>query len=285
MGVVQLNQVKTRVLATCGPLVDVTDVSPAERDTATLTRGLAAWVIMQMTDLTPEESASAVTDGFNDNGVDAISVDMQSSTVYLVQSKWNQSGTGSPALGDVHKFIQGFRDVINAEFDRFNDKVRLKQKELDAALSNPNVKFVLLIAHTGQEDLSAPARTAIEDLLREINDPIDTASFQMLSQAELHGFLSRGVHGISPSLHVTLYDWGSTQEPYAAYYGQVEATAVAEWFSNHGTRLFAKNIRQFLGQDSEVNTSIIETLQTRPEHFWYLNNGVTVLCERVATWT
>ena len=282
MGVVQLNQVKTRVLATCGPFVDVTDVSPAERDTATLTRGLAAWAIMQMTDLTAEESASAVTDGFNDNGVDAISVDMQSSTVYLVQSKWNQSGTGSPALGDVHKFIQGFRDVINAEFGRFNDKVRLKQKELDAALSNPNVKFVLLIAHTGQGDLSAPARTAIEDLLREINDPIDTASFQMLSQAELHGFLSRGVHGISPSLHVTLYDWGSTQEPYAAYYGQVEATAVAEWFSNHGTRLFAKNIRQFLGQDSEVNTSIIETLQTRPEHFWYLNNGVTVLCERVA---
>ncbi len=104
----------------------------------------------------------------------------------------------------------------------------------------------------------------------------------MLSQAELRGFLIRGIHGTSPDLEVTLYDWGSTQEPYAAYYGQVEASAVAGWFADHGTRLFDKNIRQFLGQDSEVNASIIDTLHNQPEHFWYLNNGITVLCERVA---
>ncbi len=103
----------------------------------------------------------------------------------------------------------------------------------------------------------------------------------MLSQVELHQFLSQDIRGASADLEVTLYDWGSTQEPYAAYYGRVEATAVAAWYAEHGTRLFDKNIRQFLG-DSEVNASIIDTLHDHPDRFWYLNNGVTVLCERVA---
>lgn len=282
MGVVQLNQIKTHVQRVFQPLIDVSDVRAGEEEVVGLTRGLAAWVIAQLTQSAAGEAASAVTDGFNDNGIDAIAVDTANSVVYLVQTKWNQSGKGSPALGDVHKFIQGFRDIINAEFGRFNEKVGAKAQELEAALSDPNVKFVLVIAHTGQEALSDPAQAAIQGLLDEINDPIDTATFEMLSQAKLHGFLSRGIHGAIPDLNVTLYDWGSTQEPYAAYYGQVEAGAVAQWFADHGTRLFHKNIRQFLGHDSEVNASIIDTLRNKPEHFWYLNNGVTVLCERVA---
>ena len=280
VGIVQLNQIKTKIVESVGGLVDVSDVM-GDHDTVRLTRGLAAWVISQLTELTPENAAAAVTDGFRDNGIDAIAVDAENSVVYLVQSKWDQKGTGSPTLGDVHKFIQGFRDIVNAEFDRFNEKVQAKQRELEAALGDPDVRFVLVIAHTGQQALSEPARTAVDDLLKELNEPIDTASFEMLTQVELHAFLTRGIHGAPPDLKVTLYDWGTTQEPYAAYYGQVEASAVAEWFRKHGIRLFDKNIRQFLGQDSEVNASIIDTLRNRPEHFWYLNNGITILCERV----
>jgi len=41
-----------------------------------------------------------------------------------------RQGTGSPAAGDIHKFIQGFRDIINANFDQFNQKVQAKKVEL-----------------------------------------------------------------------------------------------------------------------------------------------------------
>ncbi len=282
MSVVQLNQIKTRVLDSCGSLVDVADVKSKDEDEARLTRGLAAWALTQVAGATSPDAANAVTDGPDDNGIDAILVDTSSSVVYLVQSKWNKKGIGSPAVGDVHKFIQGFRDIVNAEFGRFNEKVRSKQRELETALGDPNVKFVLILAHSGQEILSQHASVAIDGLLDEVNDPIDTASFEMLTQAELHSFLSRGIRGSSPDIEATLYDWGAVQEPYAAFYGQVEASTVAEWFNAHGIRLFDKNIRQFLGQDSEVNASIIDTLVNKPEHFWYLNNGITVLCERVA---
>ncbi len=112
---------------------------------------------------------------------------------------------------------------MNAEFVRFNAKVQAKRKALVVALNDPDVRFVLVIAHSGQDPLSSQATAAIQGLLAEVNDPIDTASFTMLSQAELHQFLTTGIHGKPPDLGVTLYDWGSNPEAkYAAYYGQVE---------------------------------------------------------------
>ncbi len=282
MGVVQLNQLKAKITDGVGKHVDVGDVHSGQEDGARLTRGLAAFAVMHLLDLDEKTAAASVTDGFNDNGIDAIYVDVDSSRVYLVQSKWSNAGTGSPALGDVQKFLKGFADLINAEFDRFNEKVKAKQSDLEKALADPNVQFVLVFAHSGQEALSDPAKHALENVLKDVNDPIETASFTLLSQAELHAFLVHAVHGKAPDLAVTLHDWGSTQEPYAAYYGQVEASDVAEWFKKHNVRLFAKNLRQFLGRGSDVNDSLIDTLINNPGRFWYFNNGITVLCEQVA---
>src|SRR6266478_1838696 len=43
-------------------------------------------------------------------------------------------------------------------------------------------------------------------------------------------------------------------------------------------RLFARNIRGFLGRASDVNRSIEETLKDELQNFWYFNNGVTIIC-------
>jgi hypothetical protein len=42
-------------------------------------------------------------------------------------------------------------------------------------------------------------------------------------------------------------------------------------------RLFARNIRGFLG-DNAINEGMKETLQQEAEHFWYFNNGITIVC-------
>jgi hypothetical protein len=280
MGIIQLNQIQSRILEKYDGKVDVSDA--ADPDMALRTRGLAAWVVEELSGCTEAQAAHSVVDGFRDNGLDAIHVDDANSVVYLVQSKWSSNGSGSTAVGDIHKFIQGFRDLVNAEFDRFNEKVRAKQGDLEKALNDPNVTFMLVLAHTGTSPLAAEGRLVIDGLLSDVNDPIDTAAFESLTQAELHAFLRRGVRGAQPDLRVTLHEWGHTQDPYAAYYGQVDASAVADWFTTYRSALFDKNLREFLGRSSEVNASLLETLRSAPERFWYLNNGVTVLCERVA---
>src|SRR5271165_3466297 len=55
---------------------------------------------------------------------------------------------------------------------------------------------------------------------------------------------------------------------------------IAELFEKAGSRLFARNVRGYLGHDqSSVNEAMAETLQDEPDHFFYYNNGITILCE------
>jgi len=54
---------------------------------------------------------------------------------------------------------------------------------------------------------------------------------------------------------------------------------IAELFANAGTRLFARNVRGYLGQRPPVNEAMKETLQDEPDRFFYYNNGITILCE------
>lgn len=55
---------------------------------------------------------------------------------------------------------------------------------------------------------------------------------------------------------------------------------MADLWSTHKEDLFAKNIRSFVGF-SDVNEGIKETLSKNPKSFFYFNNGVTVLCNRI----
>jgi hypothetical protein len=59
-------------------------------------------------------------------------------------------------------------------------------------------------------------------------------------------------------LQVVLYDWGQVREPYQGFYGQVAASDVAEWLTKYQNRLFAPNLRVFLGV-TQVNASMVET--------------------------
>lgn len=77
-------------------------------------------------------------------------------------------------------------------------------------------------------------------------------------------------------LTITLKSWGKIESPFKAFYGQVNGSEIFQWWQNHRTTLFKKNIRGILG-DTSVNQSIRDTLQEAPDNFWYFNNGITML--------
>jgi hypothetical protein len=51
---------------------------------------------------------------------------------------------------------------------------------------------------------------------------------------------------------------------------------VARLFKSTGVKLFARNIRGFLG-GTGINQAMEATLSERPEYFWYFNNGITIV--------
>jgi AIPR protein len=251
-----------------------------ERNSALLTRSLAAYALTMAADVDPRVAAAAIVDGFDDNGLDAIQVNKDEKRVYVVQSKWDNSGSGGLQLGDVQKFLQGFRDLVEARFDRFNAKVRAMQAEILDALDDPLVRFVLVLAHSGSQPLSSHARRSVDDLLNEFNEMQDTVSLRHMGLKDFVEHVTAEAQGRSIRLEVMLHEWAQVKQPYSAYYGRVDATDVASWLLAHGQDLFARNLRKFL-QSTEVNEAIIGTLKTCPQKFWYFNNGITVLSQNL----
>ena len=54
--------------------------------------------------------------------------------------------------------------------------------------------------------------------------------------------------------------------------------AVGELYVHAGIRLFARNVRGFLG-NTQINRGMETTLRKEPQFFWYYNNGITVVCD------
>jgi hypothetical protein len=264
--------------------VDLSDVAlsdDATQRSTFLTRSLAAFPVVAFTGASPAEVALGVTDGTGDNGIDLVHYDTTQERLYLVQAKWRADGNGSPAVADVQKFLQGIRDLVNLDFDRFNAKVQSLARVITGALDNPRVTIEALFVHTGSQEQTEQIDNLYGDLLSVMNDGGEILVLRTLKQSDIHGLVSGEVEGVGIDLDIALFDWGQLSDPYVAYYGQVSASDVAAWHREHGSALFARNLRKFI-VNSDVNHTIADSVRSAPDSFWYLNNGVTMLCQSIS---
>ena len=280
MGVIQVRQIRSYLLNTFNGLIDISDHtkrSAYEQDSVLLSRSLAAFAVMHLAGVEAQIAASSITDGFKDNGIDAIHYDEKEKRLYLVQAKWNHEGKGSIGHGDALKVVRGIRDLFKPNYAKFNAKVQSKSAEIDKALLSGDMRVVLVIIYSGQEPMHQDVKEEFDDLLQRMNDTgEDVLSYQVIRQSNIHGFIVSGAKGAPLNLEVAIHNWGMTREPYKSFYGQVAASDIAQWDIHH-PRLFAPNLRLFLGS-TEVNQSLIDTLRNSPKNFWYYNNGITALC-------
>lgn len=266
------------------PLLDLSDLSPAKvadpEASEKLTRALAAAAVISVALADDVKAAQSVTDGTDDRGIDALLVDSAHSGLLLVQSKWSKDGRGSISKGDLLKFIDGFREMMQYEWSVFNPKIRARSAAIEGVLDDPNVRIILCLATSSDTDLSTDAAKVIKSFLREVNTaglpPMVTFQHVKLSDVHAATIGRRAIH-----LDATLENWGPIGEPFTAQYGVINASDLADWYRIHGERLFESNIRQPLGR-TPVNEAIRDTLIDTPEQFWYLNNGVTVLADHIA---
>jgi len=113
----------------------------SQQESAFLTRSLGAYALTMAADIEPRVAAASIVDGFDDNGLDAIYVNKDEKRVYVVQAKWDKSGSGGFELGDIHKFLQGFRDLVETRFNRFNSRVRAMQAVIRMAVPEALTRF------------------------------------------------------------------------------------------------------------------------------------------------
>ena len=229
---------------------------PEQKSKAFLTRALGALAVSLLTDAPMDDLCRYITDGPRDGGIDVIFFDANERTLFLVQTKWHSDGNGSINLGDTLKFIEGVRRVLENDVDELNDRVKARKLDIERALFDANAKFVLVLAHTGQDALGDEVECAIQNYVSAQNDTSELMSLRVLKQADLHRAVAAGVAGAPISVEVQLTSWGHIREPHYSVYGQVCAADIAAWLDSHGPRLFESNLRHFLGRSS-VNQDIV----------------------------
>lgn len=287
MSIIHVNQIATKIKELFGNLIDTSDLSPTDTqyETKLLTRCLAAYAVFCIGGSTETEAANSVIDGGNDNGIDAIYYSPVTKRMTLVQSKWSKKGIGEPDSGDIRKFKDGVKDLVSLSFDRFNKKVEKMRKTIEVALTAFDTKFDIIVIHTGNQLLSEHSQRVMNDLVSELNDAGDGSSddiviFHQLNQAKIHTSLAKGVDGEPIKLEIGLSQWGKIEDPYLAFFGIVSGDEIHEWYNTHGNKLFSKNIRQMLGS-TDVNDEIKNTIENAPDKFWYYNNGITLIADKV----
>ena len=266
-------------------LIDMSDLKPGlsqeEVRTHFLTRAQAAFALSVLSEADPSAAGAAVTDGHFDNGLDAIHFDITEKTLYLVQSKWSKNGTKTLEEGDCGKFLKGVEKLIRGDFSEFNERIRKREAELNQFLKRSDVRITLVVAYSSSQQLSDSVRDTLLEFLKQQNNVGDTEVFslEVLNLAKLYGFLSGSAVTNKIKLQIALSEWGTMEDPYRAYYGQAMVSDIANWAA-HGKRLLDKNLRFYRGS-TDINDAIESTLAGQPEHFWYFNNGITILCSKV----
>lgn len=255
-------------------LEDIKYLPEAAQEPKFLSRALAALAIRHLVGSESSEAGASVIDGEDDCGIDAVAVTEAPPRLWLVQSKWSAQGNAGLDQASALKMRNGLDFLLNTDFAQFNARFQAMAHRVDAVLGDPDVEIRLVIALLGRPTLADPVQRVFDDIVRAA----PMASVQVLGLLEFHDVVRLGIADPKINLSARLESCGQLQEPYQAYYGTMAAGEIAEWYSCYGNRLFAQNIRKSLGL-TPVNRGMIETLVEAPEHFWYFNNGITVLCD------
>jgi hypothetical protein len=241
-----------------------------------LSRSLAAFAIEKLANVTPAQAANSVTDGGDDNGIDAIYFDRAGNTLYVVQSKIGDA----PSMIENKAFCDGIRDIIRVRFDRFNANFARLQPDIEEALETDGVQIVACNVHLG-DNLGPHVVRDLEELKVDLNRFIFRFAWLDGNRLKVHEWLTSEHEIRSPRVTLVIENWYGLEVPRKAFYGLVSAEQLAILYVNEGRSIFEKNIRYYLG-DQSVNIGISETVGNRPDELFFLNNGITALSTSIS---
>jgi len=262
------------------PTLQKSDKQADEQAAKQLSRAFSAFALHKLFDLSPQDAAKAVVDDFHDKGLDAIYYDAKTETLYLLQTKLKESEQFKQE--DALPFCEGVRLLLKPDLSNFNQNVLDRKAEIEGYLDTCT-HICLLVPYTG-DGVSKTASDALESLLNDTD--LDEERLEKIVQYYCAADITRDLlaEKAYKPVHadIFLHKHQKVESPKATYYGVAKLADLVALHQVHGKALYERNIRYFLGSGkSDVNKSIKATLQDSPENFFYLNNGVTAVCEQI----
>lgn len=224
-------------------------------------------------------------DGTDDGGIDALFFDRVGQRLIVVQSKFKRPSNpenpqgGGPNQAETLKFVNGVKALMQRRFDVFNAAIRDRLDQIEEALDTPGVKICLVLSFLG-ETLDIHSQQDLNAFVTEANRLSECMILQIVGIAQTYDWFIAEQATKPVDVQIALERWASIYAPRKAIYGLVKGQDIATLVAEHGTALFERNIRHYLGSIG-VNVAIEETVRRRPSDFFYLNNGITAVAESI----
>jgi len=286
MSILHLNRIKRLLENQVIEHIDVSEIkkekkniTEEELENIILSQSFMLFTLRNLTGESYIDLRGFITDGFHDNGIDAVYYSIAKNELYICQSKWIKKGVGGVDKGEILKFLKGIIDLLHLNFDDFNEKLKKHSTNIENAILTANIKIKIIIAYSGNS-LSKENLKLITDKVDEFNDTEEVIFFQEYNIKNAYLNLKDSVDGEPINADIDLADWGHTSEPYKSFYGTMNCGQIAELLETSNRRIYSKNIRSFIGLTG-INNEIVNTLTKEPENFFYLNNGIVLLCKEI----
>lgn len=244
-----------------------------------------AWYLRNIHNLDTYETRDAITDGAGDKQIDAIYIDNQSSTIYVIQGKFYSGDTvnAEPLREVLSSWIQ-IKDLAHLQ-DGANQKLQVKINEMSTAIDDDyEICFELITTSS----LTSSAQADLEAFQKELNESETLqANLVVIDNDTLKFKYDEALNKNRPYLnHEFTLEQGKYME---LSIGETKAAIVAlplkDCVKIPGIKdgsLFRKNVRQSLGTSNKVNKGIAQTIKNNAEDFFFLHNGITAICSSMS---
>lgn len=244
-----------------------------------------AWYLRNIHNLDTYETKDCITDGAGDKQIDAIYIDNQSSTIYIIQGKFYGGDTvdAEPLREVLSSWVQ-IKDLEHLQ-DGANHKLQVKINEMASALEDDyEVCFELITTST----LTESAQNDLAAFQKELSENESLSANLVVVDNETMKFkYEEALHKNRPYInHEFKLESGKYME---LMIGGTKAVIVAlplrDCIKIPGIKdgsLFRKNVRQSLGNSNKVNKGIAKTIKTDAEDFFFLHNGITAICSQMS---
>lgn len=236
-------------------------------------------------------------DGSQDKQIDLISIDEEEdeAEIFIISAKFTDSFSSNAIIlmrnGLGWMLNRPRAEVATISNEAFRDKI-VDVRSVVSGIGPSNIRVRCYFATNGlTSNLSAEYQQEVRGILAEYdNGTFSEFTFETLGADELVGLINRiERRNRSIDADVTIrYD--ANTPSLIRYQTQglkgIICTAAARDIANlvigdPGGALFDSNIRRFLGKGRSVNADILKTATEAASSylFWFLNNGVTIVCD------
>lgn len=247
-----------------------------------------AWYLRNIHLRNMNETKDDITDGADDKQIDAIVIDDDKQTIFVIQGKFiGSSSVDAEPLREVLSSWLQLRDIVRLQ-EVGNIKLKRKLSEVAKALEDDyEVAFELITTSTLTESANNDLATFQKQLADLAENEDFPSSITVIDKDELNRRYDLALERENPSIKHTIDLSDSRFLPLNIAGTQVVVAAIplSECINIPGIKdgtLFQKNVRQSLGLNNAVNKGIKNTIYSdKHRDFFFFHNGITAICSKL----